>query len=245
MADANSAYTLADADHLRKLDDFYLMMIEQPLGHDDIIDHAELQARLQTPICLDECIRTRAPRRAGHPAARLRHHQHQAGPRGRLRRSAARARRGAGGRHSGVVRRHAGSRHRPRAQRGAGHAAQFRAARRRLGQPALLEARHHPAGGRDHPARHHRDPRRAGLRLRARSRFHPPASRCARSPSVERFLLAPRREPQLPLHLGRPGGERDRRPLQQHRRVQPGGGGHPLRAGGERRDALARRFPPC
>jgi O-succinylbenzoate synthase len=58
MADANSAYTLADADHLRRLDDFYLMMIEQPLAHDDIIDHAELQARLQTPICLDESIRS-------------------------------------------------------------------------------------------------------------------------------------------------------------------------------------------
>jgi O-succinylbenzoate synthase len=58
MADANSAYRLADAGHLRQLDDFYLMMIEQPLSHDDIIDHAELQARLQTPICLDECIRT-------------------------------------------------------------------------------------------------------------------------------------------------------------------------------------------
>jgi len=58
MADANSAYTLADAGHLRQLDDFYLMMIEQPLGHDDIIDHAALQSRLATPLCLDECIRT-------------------------------------------------------------------------------------------------------------------------------------------------------------------------------------------
>jgi O-succinylbenzoate synthase len=58
MADANSAYTLADADHLRRLDEFYLMMIEQPLSHDDIIDHAELQSRLETPVCLDECIRT-------------------------------------------------------------------------------------------------------------------------------------------------------------------------------------------
>jgi O-succinylbenzoate synthase len=57
MADANSAYTLADIDHLKRLDDFYLMMIEQPLPHDDIIDHAELQRHLQTPICLDECIR--------------------------------------------------------------------------------------------------------------------------------------------------------------------------------------------
>ena len=58
MADANSAYTLADIDQLKKLDDFYLMMIEQPLAHDDIIDHAVLQAALQTPICLDECIRS-------------------------------------------------------------------------------------------------------------------------------------------------------------------------------------------
>ncbi|MGH9721640.1 MAG: o-succinylbenzoate synthase [Bryobacteraceae bacterium] len=58
MADANSAYTLADADHLKKLDDFYLMMIEQPLAHDDIIDHATLQSRLDTPLCLDECIRS-------------------------------------------------------------------------------------------------------------------------------------------------------------------------------------------
>ncbi|PWU07108.1 MAG: o-succinylbenzoate synthase [Terriglobia bacterium] len=58
MADANSAYTLADAEHLRRLDEFYLMMIEQPLSHDDIIDHAELQSKLATPLCLDECIRT-------------------------------------------------------------------------------------------------------------------------------------------------------------------------------------------
>jgi o-succinylbenzoate synthase len=58
MADANSAYTLADLDHLKRLDEFYLMMIEQPLAHDDIIDHAVLQNAMQTPICLDECIRS-------------------------------------------------------------------------------------------------------------------------------------------------------------------------------------------
>jgi O-succinylbenzoate synthase len=58
MADANSAYTLADADRLKRLDEFHLMMIEQPLAHDEILDHATLQARLDTPICLDECIRT-------------------------------------------------------------------------------------------------------------------------------------------------------------------------------------------
>jgi len=58
MADANSAYTLADAPRLKCLDEFGLMMIEQPLAHDEIIDHAKLQAQLQTPICLDECIRS-------------------------------------------------------------------------------------------------------------------------------------------------------------------------------------------
>jgi len=56
MADANSAYTLADAPLLKQLDAFHLMMIEQPLGWDDIYSHAQLQRQLQTPICLDECI---------------------------------------------------------------------------------------------------------------------------------------------------------------------------------------------
>jgi len=58
MADANSAYTLGDTERLKRLDEFNLMMIEQPLGHDEIIDHAKLQAQLRTPICLDECIRS-------------------------------------------------------------------------------------------------------------------------------------------------------------------------------------------
>ena len=57
MVDANSAYTLDDAEHLKRFDDFELMMIEQPLAHDEIIDHATLQARIETPVCLDECIR--------------------------------------------------------------------------------------------------------------------------------------------------------------------------------------------
>lgn len=56
MADANSAYALADADHLQKLDAFDLIMLEQPLGRDDLVRHAELQRRMKTPICLDESI---------------------------------------------------------------------------------------------------------------------------------------------------------------------------------------------
>jgi len=58
MVDANAAYTLADADHLARLDAFDLMMIEQPLDYDDVADHAALQRRLRTPICLDESIKT-------------------------------------------------------------------------------------------------------------------------------------------------------------------------------------------
>jgi O-succinylbenzoate synthase len=57
-ADANSAYSLSDIDHLRRLDDFNLLMIEQPLAYDDYVDHAKLQAKLRTPVCLDESIKS-------------------------------------------------------------------------------------------------------------------------------------------------------------------------------------------
>lgn len=56
MADANSAYTLNDIELLKELDQFNLMMIEQPLASDDIVDHAKLQKQIETPICLDESI---------------------------------------------------------------------------------------------------------------------------------------------------------------------------------------------
>ncbi|MGH9394444.1 MAG: o-succinylbenzoate synthase, partial [Terriglobales bacterium] len=56
MGDANSAYTLADLEHLRSFDAFNLMMLEQPLWHDDIWLHAQLQRQLRTAICLDESI---------------------------------------------------------------------------------------------------------------------------------------------------------------------------------------------
>jgi O-succinylbenzoate synthase len=58
MVDANSAYTPADLPVLQQLDAFHLMMIEQPLGWDDLYSHVALQKELQTPICLDECIHT-------------------------------------------------------------------------------------------------------------------------------------------------------------------------------------------
>ena len=56
QVDANSAYSVEDADHLAQLDAFGLLMIEQPLGEDDLVGHAGLARRLRTPICLDESI---------------------------------------------------------------------------------------------------------------------------------------------------------------------------------------------
>jgi O-succinylbenzoate synthase len=56
MADANSAYKLSDAEHLAQLDQFNLIMLEQPLGREDLVRHAKLQQRLKTPLCLDESI---------------------------------------------------------------------------------------------------------------------------------------------------------------------------------------------
>lgn len=58
MVDANSSYTLEDSQHLQKLDTYSLLMIEQPLGYDDIIDHATLQKSLSTRVCLDESLLT-------------------------------------------------------------------------------------------------------------------------------------------------------------------------------------------
>ena len=58
MGDANSAYTLQDVPLFKSLDQFNLMMIEQPLAHDDIFDHAELQQQIRTSVCLDESVRS-------------------------------------------------------------------------------------------------------------------------------------------------------------------------------------------
>ena len=64
MVDANSAYTLKDWPLIKQLEGFYLMMIEQPLGWDDLYSHIELQKKLDTPICLDECIHSEEQARA-------------------------------------------------------------------------------------------------------------------------------------------------------------------------------------
>lgn len=58
QVDANAAYTLNDTKVLKKMDRYNLLMIEQPLYYDDIIDHSKLRKKLDTPICLDESIKT-------------------------------------------------------------------------------------------------------------------------------------------------------------------------------------------
>ena len=58
IGDANCAYKLSDVPLLQQLDQFNLMMLEQPLAHDDIFDHATLQRQINTPVCLDESIRS-------------------------------------------------------------------------------------------------------------------------------------------------------------------------------------------
>jgi O-succinylbenzoate synthase len=58
--DANAAYRLEELGVFRELDAYGLLMIEQPLHHDDLVEHAKLQAEIATPICLDESIRSAA-----------------------------------------------------------------------------------------------------------------------------------------------------------------------------------------
>ncbi len=66
MADANGDYTLDDADHLRKLDEYNLMMIEQPLSYSDIYQHSLLQKHLKTDLCLDESIHSLEDTKTAH-----------------------------------------------------------------------------------------------------------------------------------------------------------------------------------
>ena len=79
MGDANSAYTMADIDRLKKLDAFNLMMLEQPFHWEDMVDHAALQSRISTPVCLDETIHFRPGRAKSHTDRRMPNRESQAG----------------------------------------------------------------------------------------------------------------------------------------------------------------------
>jgi hypothetical protein len=113
--DANSAYTIDDRDHLKKLDDFNLLMIEQPLQNDDVMDHARLQELMNTRLCLDESIV--GQRQANCPrTGKLSNNQHQDWSSRRLFGALAIHDLCRGAEDTGLVRRHARIRNRPRAQ---------------------------------------------------------------------------------------------------------------------------------
>ena len=114
--DANSAYTLDQVEHLRKFDQFNLLMIEQPLWNDDIYYHARLQKELRTSICLDESIVSVRSAAFAVETECVPHHQRQSRPRRRILRSPEDSRPLPSAQHSGLVRRHARNRHRAGAQ---------------------------------------------------------------------------------------------------------------------------------
>ena len=140
MVDANAAYTLDDAAHLARLDPYDLMMIEQPLDYDDVMDHAALQRRITTPICLDESIHTVRIARDAIAARRCRIINIKPGRVGGHRAVDRAARPVRGARHSGLARRHARERHRPRAQHPPREPAELHAAGRHRRQQALLRS---------------------------------------------------------------------------------------------------------
>ena len=118
------------------LDEFDLLLIEQPLAHDDIIDHARLQAALKTPICLDESIHSADDARKALDLGACRVINIKVSRVGGLREAKRGARPLPGAGRAGLVRRHARVRHRPGGQRGDRLAARVHASRRcfRLGQ---------------------------------------------------------------------------------------------------------------
>ena len=143
--DANSAYTLDQVEHLRKFDQFNLLMIEQPLWNDDIYYHARLQKELRTSICLDESIVSVRSAAFAAETERLPHHQRKSRPRRRILRGAEDSRSLPGPQHSRLVRRDARNRHRTRPEHRAFDAGKFPPARRCFRFQAILERRHYRA----------------------------------------------------------------------------------------------------
>ena len=143
QVDANTAYTVADADHLARLDEFDLLLIEQPLPEDDLRGHADVAKRVRTPICLDESI---ISARAAIEAIELGACSIvniKAGRVGGYLEARTRARRLRGARCTCVVRRHVGDRARSRREPRTRRSPELHAARRHIGVGALLGSRPH------------------------------------------------------------------------------------------------------
>ena len=142
QVDANSAYTLDDLPTLKALDEFGLLLIEQPLADDDIIDHARLQESLKTPICLDESIHSVADARKALDLGACRVINIKVSRLGGLLEAEARSRSLLRARSASLVRRNARVRHRPGGQRRDRLAAGLHHSRRCLGLRQVLRRRH-------------------------------------------------------------------------------------------------------
>ena len=145
QVDANSAYELGDVDIFRAMDGYGLLLIEQPLSHDDIYDHSKLQRELKTPICLDESIHSVADARAALELESCRVINIKPGRVGGFTESRLIHDLCTSRQDPGLARRHARVGHRPRGQRGARLAAELHAAWRHLGQQAVLPRGHRRA----------------------------------------------------------------------------------------------------
>ena len=165
MGDANSAYTLDDIDKLKSLDEFNLMMLEQPLPFDDIIDHAKLQREIKTPICLDEPIKSPDDARKAIELksgkiinlknGRVGGHSESKRHRKNLPRKL----------NSRLVRRNARSRNRTRSQYCDFNTRGLHNARRCFRIEKILDGRHHRTGGRSFKKRHDHRARSGGHRF--------------------------------------------------------------------------------
>ena len=158
QVDANAAYTRDDIDHLARLDEFDLLLIEQPLPEDDLLGHAELAEAIATPVCLDESITSPTVAADAIELGAAEIVNIKPGRVGGYLDGAAHPRPVPRARHPGVVRRDAGDGHRPGRQRRPRRARRVHAARRRVGVTAVLGPRH----------RHRADRRRRRPRRRAR-----------------------------------------------------------------------------
>ena len=236
--DANAAYAVGDEHVFHALDEFGLVMIEQPLHHDDLLRHADLQERNQSDLCLDESIRSAARAQDALRLDSCPDHQHQAGPCRRRAGGAAGARRGSRRRGAGVVRRHArdggGASARPGARRVAGVHAAWRY--QRLGP--LLHGRPHRTL-RHGSHRHHGGPDRPGHRRHASPRpstgVH---ASCRERCGIGEPLTNARKDRRGPAPAAAPvGGDPLDAPAADSREVSPGtsGQGHPGRDRGRPR----------
>ncbi len=167
QVDANTAYRRTDGAHLRQLDDYDLLLIEQPLPEHDIIGHARLAEEVATPICLDESLVSAAGHRRRDRTRGVRDRQHQTRPRGRLPRGGPDPRPVRRQGHPGVVRRHVGDRDRPCGERRPRRPARIHAARRHQRIDPFLRPGHRHRTDRNHRRTRHRADL-SGARFRGR-----------------------------------------------------------------------------